>query len=142
MLWITFTETYNHYDAICLPQKSLWEKLKEIGLDFVGWGSSDIGTTSAAALSTYLNSLDSSMGPAAIKDSSSIFEPIKQLHRQKIYSTYYKQVYSFEVKAIVEVRDKCYVEGWEIYTQHKVTFEIKYAGFLKCWVMYIGFFFN
>ena len=98
-----WTGTYNRYDAICLPQKSVWEKLKKIGLDLFGKGK-EIESASTRALMTYLNSqlLDPKI-PAAIKDSVSTFEPIKQLYTQKVYSSYYKTVTPCEIGGIVEV---------------------------------------
>ena len=81
----------------------MWEKLKKKGLNLIGKGK-EIESASARALLTYLNEqfLDPK-SPAAIKDSVSTFEPIKQLYTQKVYSSYYGKVTSFEVGSIVEV---------------------------------------
>ena len=82
-------------------EKSIWEHLK--GIAFAGKGR-ELESASTSALCTYLNSqLLDSMDPAAIRDSLSVFQPIQQLYRQKVFVSYYKRSTEREVGGIAEV---------------------------------------
>ena len=85
---------------------SWWEKLKEIGLGL--FGKDDvIESASRVALQTYLNyQLQNPLGPAAIKDSTSVFQPIQQLSKQYVFDVNYYKLYYVEVKSVVEVSTK------------------------------------
>ena len=66
-----------------------------------------IESASRVALQTYLNyQLQNPLGPAAIKDSVFVFQPIQQLSKQYVFGVNYSKLYYVEVKSVVEVSTK------------------------------------
>lgn len=87
-----------------LKEKSIWENVKEIGLDiFVGKGR-ELESASTRALCTYLNNqLPDPMDQAPIKDSNFLIQPINQLYKQTVIAPYHNRVTCHEVVGIEEV---------------------------------------
>ena len=87
-----------------LKEKSIWENVKEIGLDiFVGKGR-DLEAASTKALWTYLNSqLLDPKDQAPIKESFYLIQPINQLYKQTIIAPYHNRITYHEVAGIEEV---------------------------------------